>query len=265
MIATELEKIYAIALNTFRETVRDRIIYSLLVFIVLVTFIAILLGSLSIGQNEKILRDFGLASIAFIGGIISIFAGTNLVFKEIDKRTIYIIFTKPLTGWQFILGKYCGLSFCLLMLLISMGLFLTTVLSFSQGDAFWHQLQVLALPLATVYLEILFVIGLAIFFSTFSTPVMSVLFTLSLWLIGHFGDSLKELGKISQNESLGSFMNFVYWLLPDLASLTRIRGMIAAGNNASNEALCYLTCYVVAYVLILLVLASVITERREFI
>ncbi len=257
-------KVYAIALNTFRETVRDRIIYSLLVFIVIVTLIAIVIGSLSVGQNERILRDIGLAAISFVGGIIAIFAGTNLVFKELDKRTIYIIFTKPITGWQFILGKYLGLAYCLLILVAAMGLFLTGVLSLSQGPSFWSQLGILILPLAIVYLELLFVIALATFFSTFASPVMSVLFTLSLWLIGHFGDSLKELGKISQNEGLSAFMNFLYWLLPDLASLTRIRTLISSANHSYEEALSYLTCYVIAYVLILLVLASIVTEQREF-
>jgi ABC-type transport system involved in multi-copper enzyme maturation permease subunit len=257
-------KIYAIALNTFRETVRDKIIYSLVVFIVIVTLIAILMGSLSVGQNARILRDMGLAAISFVGGIIAIFAGTNLVFKEIDKRTIYIIFTKPITGWQFILGKYLGLASCLLILVIAMGLFLTGVLALSQGAPFQSEIAMMSLPLTVVYLELLFVIALATFFSTFASPVMSVLFTLSLWLIGHFGDSLKELGKISQNEALSTFMNSVYWLLPDLASLTRIRTLISSTNHSYDEALSYLICYVIAYVVILLVIASVVTEQREF-
>jgi hypothetical protein len=93
---------------------------------------------------------------------------------------------------------------------------------------------------------------------------MSVLFTLSLWLIGHFGDSLKELGKISQNEALSTLMNAVYWLLPDLASLTRIRTLISSTNHSYDEALSYLICYIIAYVVILLVIASVVTEQREF-
>jgi ABC-type transport system involved in multi-copper enzyme maturation permease subunit len=257
-------KIYAIALNTFRETVRDKISYSLVVFIVIVTLIAILMGSLSVGQNARILRDMGLAAISFVGGIIAIFAGTNLVFKEIDKRTIYIIFTKPITGWQFILGKYLGLASCLLILVIAMGLFLTGVLALSQGAPFQSEIAMMSLPLTVVYLELLFVIALATFFSTFASPVMSVLFTLSLWLIGHFGDSLKELGKISQNEALSTFMNSVYWLLPDLASLTRIRTLISSTNHSYDEALSYLICYVIAYVVILLVIASVVTEQREF-
>jgi Cu-processing system permease protein len=260
---TQLAKIYAIALNTFRETVRDKILYSFLVFIVLVMLLAILLGSLSVGQDERVLRDFGLASISFIGGIIAIVAGANLVFKELDKRTVYIIFTKPVTGWQFILGKYLGLSFAVGCMVSAMGVFMIGVLALTNSHSLTFELSRLWAPLALVYLELLFVIAMATFFSTFANPIMSVLFTLSLWLIGHFGDSLRELGRLSQNESLGSFMNFLYWLLPDLASLTRVRNLLMYGNQSGNEVISYLSCYVIAYVLILLVMASIVTEQRE--
>ncbi len=259
----DLAKIYAIALNTFRETVRDKILYSFLVFIVLVMLLAILLGSLSIGQDERVLRDIGLASISFIGGIIAIFAGANLVFKELDRRTVYIIFTKPVTGWQFILGKYFGLAFALLVMLVSMGLFMTGVLFLFGTHSLSSQISSMLVPLALVYVELLFVIALATFFSTFTTPVMSVLFTLSLWLIGHFGDSLRELGRLSQNQVLAAFMDFIYWLLPDLASLTRVRNLLMYGNQIGDEVISYMTCYVIAYVLILLMMASIVTEQRE--
>jgi Cu-processing system permease protein len=259
----QLAKIYAIALNTFRETVRDKILYSFLVFIVLVMLLAILLGSLSVGQDERVLRDFGLASISFVGGIIAIVAGANLVFKELDKRTVYIIFTKPVTGWQFILGKYLGLSFAVGCMVSAMGLFMIGVLALTNSHSLAFELSRLWAPLALVYLELLFVIAMATFFSTFANPIMSVLFTLSLWLIGHFGDSLRELGRLSQNESLGAFMNFLYWLLPDLASLTRVRNLLMYGNQSGNEVISYLSCYVIAYVLILLVMASIVTEQRE--
>ena len=260
---SQLAKIYAIALNTFRETVRDKILYSFLVFIVLVMLLAILLGSLSVGQDERVLRDFGLASISFVGGVIAIVAGANLVFKELDKRTVYIIFTKPVTGWQFILGKYLGLCFAVGCMVSVMGLFMIGVLALTNSHSVAFELNRLWAPLALVYLELLFVIAMATFFSTFANPIMSVLFTLSLWLIGHFGDSLRELGRLSQNESLGAFMNFLYWLLPDLASLTRVRNLLMYGNQSGNEVISYLTCYVIAYVLILLVMASIVTEQRE--
>jgi Cu-processing system permease protein len=108
-----LNAVYALALNTLRETVRDKILYSFVLFAFLISCMSMLLGSLSVGQDARILQDVGLAAISFVGGIIALFAGTNLVYKELDKRTIYIIFTKPLRGWHFILGKFLGLSACI--------------------------------------------------------------------------------------------------------------------------------------------------------
>lgn len=258
--------VQAIALNTFRETVRERIIYALIVFAFAVTIAAIMLGTLSIGQDVRILEDLGLAAIALIGGAIAVFAGANLVYKELERRTISIIFTKPVTGWQFIVGKYVGLSFCLLIIVAAMGLFLALTAWFSaQGQTgFAHHLQFVGPALALVYLELLFVIASATFFSTFASPMMSVVFTISLWLIGHFVDSLRSLGQISQNLAFAQFSQGIYLLLPDLASLTKARSALMYGQGAPLELITFITCYVFGYITLLLVLASLVTERREF-
>jgi ABC-type transport system involved in multi-copper enzyme maturation permease subunit len=257
-------KIFAIALNTYRETIRDRIFYSFLVFVLLIMLLAAVLGSLSVGQDERILRDIGLAAIGLIGGIIAIFAGCNLVSKEIDRKTIYIIFTKPVTGWQFIAGKYLGLSAAVLLMVTLMGLFMSGVLTMLSTYSFGHQLASLLLPVVLVQLELLLVIAIATFFSTFATPVMSVLFTLGMWLIAHLGESLKELGRLSNSHPLQALTNALYWALPDLATLTRARNLLMYGNQGSGEVITLITCYIISYVLILLVMASIITEHREF-
>jgi Cu-processing system permease protein len=263
-----LDSVTAIGLNTFRESVRDKILYAFMLFACVISFMSVLLGSLSVGQDVKILEDFGLAAISCISGIIAVFAGTNLVYKELEKRTVYLIFTKPITGWQFIVGKYLGLATCVFLVVLAMGLFLSGLVWFvSPEHPLWQLPGILELMMPAVmlvYLELLLVIALATFFSTFSSPVMSVLFTLSLWLIGHFGDSLRQLGKISQNPAFAQFSNFVYFLLPDLASLTRARSLIMYGRNPGAEVIAFITCYVFAYVVLLLVLASVVTDRREF-
>ncbi|MDR3614879.1 MAG: ABC transporter permease [Candidatus Obscuribacterales bacterium] len=261
---SEIQKILAIALNTYREIVRDRIFYSFLVFVVFIILLAVVLGSLSVGQDERILRDFGLAAIGLIGGIIAIFAGCNLVSKEIDKKTIFVIFTKPVTGWQFIAGKYLGLSAAVLLMVALMGLFMSGVLAAFSPHSFGNQIVSLLLPVVLVQLELLLVIAIATFFSTFATPVMSVLFTLAMWLIAHLGESLNSLGKLSNNHALQTLTNAIYWALPDLANLTRARNLLMYGNQGNNEVITLITCYIISYVLILLVMASIITEHREF-
>ncbi|HMO23622.1 MAG TPA: ABC transporter permease subunit, partial [Candidatus Melainabacteria bacterium] len=125
---TELKATLAIALNTFRESVRDRVLYAFFIFACLITMLGIVLGSLSIGQEIRIIEDLGLSVIAIIGGIITVFTGTTLVYKELDKRTIYVIFSKPVTSWQFILGKYLGLAACIILVTAAMGLFLVALI-----------------------------------------------------------------------------------------------------------------------------------------
>jgi len=262
-----INAIAAIALNTFRETVRERIIYAFILFACAISLLAIMLGSLSVGQDVRILDDMGMAAIALIGGVIAVFAGTNLVYKELERRTVYIIFTKPVTGWQFIAGKYIGLSLCLLMIVAAMGLFLGFLVWLSATPTLTSLSQDLLLickPLVLVYIELLFVIAAATFFSTFASPMMSVVFTLGLWLIAHFVDSLKTLGHMSQNPALTKFSDIVYLLLPDLGSLTKVRGILMYGQHAPTELVSYITCYVFGYVMLLLLLASVVTEQREF-
>jgi ABC-type transport system involved in multi-copper enzyme maturation permease subunit len=268
-----MEIIGAIALNTFREVLRDKIIYAFFVFACLISLFGILLGTLSVGQDIRIVEDLGLAAIAVIGGIIAVFSGANLVFKELERRTIYLIFSKPVKSWQFILGKYLGLASCLLIIILMMGGFLRALVGFVDPALPLAHLRWIALSLSLVYLELLFIIASASFFSTFSTPIMSVLFTLCFWLVGHSCASLQELAKMSTNPLVSQFFGALYWLMPDLQSLTRVRSELmygrafstAPGNfsDGHGELLTYLTTYILAYVIILLVLSALVNERRE--
>ena len=256
---------FAIALNTFRESVRDRVLYAFFIFACSITMLGIVLGSLSIGQEIRIIEDLGLSVIAIIGGIITVFTGTNLVYKELDRRTIYVIFSKPVTSWQFILGKYLGLALCIILVTAAMGLLLAALVWMVEPN---HQIQLhlpwLAGALSLVLAELLFVLAIATFFSTFSTPIMSVIFTLSIWFIGHLGSSLLELSNMSQNQIAKTLLSSIYWVLPDLAGLTRIRLELTYMEPPSPEILSYLVSYIAAYVVLLLGLAALVNERREF-
>lgn len=262
---SKLDPVVAIGVNTFRETVRDRVLYVFYIFACLVTVLGLLLGSLSVGQNLRVIEDLGLSAIAIIGGIIAVFTGTNLVYKELEHRTIYLIFTKPVSSWQFILGKYVGLSACVFVMLLAMGLFLAGLLFMVDPNHSLHLLLPRILSsLSLVYLELLFITACATFFSTFASPIMSVVFTLSIWLIGHFTESLRELGRLSVNPTVATISEFAYWLLPDLAGLTRVRAQIMYGRQPAWELELFLVCYVLACVILLLVCATIVNEKREF-
>ncbi|SRR5579875_1079217 len=252
----------AIAINTFRETVRDRVLYAFVFFAFLVTLAGILLGSLSVGQDLRVLEDLGLTTIAFIGGIIGIFVGTSLVYKEIDRRTIYLILTKPVARWQFVAGKYLGLAFCLLVVTAAMGLFLCGTIYLCSPEHVVSPL--LGESLLLIYLEILFVVAIATFFSTFATPLMSVVFTIGLWVIGHMVQSLRELAHLSRSAGVARLFDTLYWFMPDLSRLTQIRFDLVYARQPEPELIFYLLSYVVAYILLLLTLSTLVTERREF-
>jgi Cu-processing system permease protein len=261
-----MEAVWAIAINTFRETVRDRVLYAFVIFAVVFTLAGMLLGSLSVNQDTRILEDIGLFTISTIGGVIAIFVGTNLVYKEIDRRTIYLIFTKPIARWQFIFGKFLGLSLCVLIVTALMGGFLMLMVF-----GFYHEKSYYIMPmlgsLSLIYCELLLVIALATFFSTFATPLMSVLFTLGLWISGHMGQSLLALSQMSTSEATKAMFQVIYHILPDLAKLTQIRAdLMSAATSATldQQALILVTTYIVGYIVLLLSFATIITERREF-
>lgn len=256
-----MQAVWAITVNTFRETVRDRVLYAFIVFAIVVTLAGILLGSLSVSQNVRVLEDIGLFTISTIGGVIAIFVGTNLVYKEMDKRTIYLIFTKPISRWQFIVGKFLGLALCILVVTTLMGGFLVGLATLYKTP---HAVALVG-SLGLAYLELLLVIALATFFSTFSTPLMSVLFTLALWLTGHLAPSLLALGKMSESSAIKSLFEGIYYLLPDLATLTKIRfDLMNPERHFAAESLGLIVTYLFAYIVLLLSFATIVTERREF-
>lgn len=256
------QTVLAIAFNTFKETVRDRVLYAFVVFAFLVTLLGLVLGTISIGQDVRILEDVGLFIISTIGGIIAVFIGINLVYKEIDKRTIYLLFSKPISRWQFVVGKFLGLSWCILLVTFFMAIFLVGIIMLcSPGHPY---IATMSASFALVYLELLFVIALATFFSTFATPLMSILFTIGLWLIAHLGDSLLLFAKLSTNKIIAAIFQSLYCLLPDLAQLTRLRGQIVSYESIHVETVVFLTSYIISYIVVLLTLATIITEQREF-
>ncbi|MBX9880241.1 MAG: ABC transporter permease [Candidatus Obscuribacterales bacterium] len=257
-----INAVMTIALNTLRETVRDRVLYAFLLFAFILTLAGIVLGSLSVGQNLRILVDLGLATISVFGGIIAIFVGTALVYKEIEKRTIYLIVTKPIKRWQFVLGKFLGLAICLLIVTILMGSFLVALAWYMSPDQKINFDLIYSLPL--IYLELLFITAIATFFSTFATPMMSVVFTLGAWLIGHLGQSLLALAQITDSASTKLILKTAYWVMPDLAKLTLVRSDLTSGVNPGSELITYLVAYIMAYIVLLLALSTLITERREF-
>src|SRR3989304_1988418 len=214
-----MQRVGAIALNTFREAVRDRVLYNLIVFALLLMGTAILFGQISIGVQKLILVNLGLTAMTFFGLAIAIFIGIGLVYKEMDKRTLYALLSKPVRRYEFILGKFCGLALTLLVniLLMSVGFFLA-LYSVRRGFA------APALPLFSaiyfIFLQLLLATALALLFSCFSSPVLSAAFTLGLFITGSFAADLRELSEALEAPWLEGLMPGGYYGRPHLGSFT---------------------------------------------
>src|SRR6059058_2239087 len=185
--------ITAIARNAFREAVRDRVLYNLVLFVLLLIGGAIFLGELSAGQDAKIIADLGLSAMLLFGVFIAIFVGVGLVYKEIERRTLYAILSKPIGRGQFLLGKYLGLCLTLLVNVIIMGAGVSLALIYIRRG--WDPLAIKIWPaILLIYLELTIMTAVALLFSTFSSPALSALLTFFVFVIGHFSADLKTLG-----------------------------------------------------------------------
>jgi len=184
-------RITAIARNAFREAVRDRVLYNLVLFVLLLTAVAIFIGELSGGQERKIIVDLGLSAMLLFGVFIAIFVGVGLVYKEIERRTIYAIFSKPVGRGEFLVGKYFGLCLTLLVNVVVMGIGVSLALIYVNHG--WDPLIVNVWPAVfLIYLELTILTGVALLFSSFSSPALSALLTFFVFIIGHFSADLNR-------------------------------------------------------------------------
>ncbi|MBI6546491.1 MAG: ABC transporter permease subunit [Cyanobacteria bacterium NC_groundwater_1444_Ag_S-0.65um_54_12] len=252
-----MRKIWDLAENTFRETIRDRVLNVSLLFALAMLGASVLLGTLSIGQDQKIVRDLGLAAIEFFGVAIAIFIGTSLLYRELDQRTVFIVLAKPVARHSFLLGKFCGLVATLTVLLALMTLAYVVLLL---------ALRAFELPLlwavALLWVELLLLVGLSLMFSTFASPVLALVYTFSLYLTGNNLDGLKALAR-NARPLVKVLAEGAYYLLPNLGHLN-IKNQVVYGAPFSlgqwGLALAYGGCYT-AFVLLL---AVGIFARREF-
>ena len=262
LISGAVVRIWAIARNTFREAVRDRVLYNLVLFVLLITVAAIFIGELSGGQERKIIVDLGLSAMLLFGAFISIFVGVGLVFKEIERRTIYAIFSKPVGRGEFLVGKYLGLSLTLLLNVLIMGLGVSLALIYVSGG--WDPLagRIWA-AVVLIYLELLILTGIALLFSSFSSPALSALLTFFVFIIGHFSSDLKSLSNSLGSTAARWLFAGLYYLLPNLSNYSFITPA-AHGQVPDVLTVSMNLAYALVYVAILLAAATLIFRRRNF-
>jgi ABC-type transport system involved in multi-copper enzyme maturation permease subunit len=252
-------KILAIAINTFREAVRDKILYSLLIFALFMILSSTFISTLTVGEQIKIIKDMGLSMISIFGTLIAVFVGIGLVFKELEKRTIYTIIAKPIMRYQFLLGKYCGLVLTLLVeVAVMAGSFLLLLLYYPGAFD-----KALFKAIYLIFLELMLITSVALLFSSFSTPILSGIMTLSFFIIGHLTYDLKLLVEESKMQGLEYFSNFLYYTLPNLENFN-IKGRVIHHLLVDWNYMFFTTLYGLFYISLLLSISIIIFQRRDF-
>lgn len=256
-----MNAVFAIAANTVREAVRDRVLWLLLFFAVIVIIGSEGLAVLAVGDPVKVTLDLGLASISFFGVLIAVFLGLSMVAKEIQRRTVHTVVSKPISRASFVLGKYLGLYATVLLLTVAM----TVVFSL-----FVH-LRYDAFRIELVYAVVLFLAeslvlaAFAVLFSCFTTPILGTLFTVTIYVIGHLTFGLKILaGYDSMRDTLGQKLILaVYYLLPNLERFN-IKAEVVHGDPLA-EGLLLPVLYGVLYAAAVLLVATEVFRRRDFV
>lgn len=248
----------AIALNTFREAIRDRILYLLLAFAVLMIATSRFLSLLTVGSEEKIIKDLGLSAISVFGVLTAVFVGVSLVFKEIERRTVFTLLANPVRRWQFIVGKYLGLLFVLSMNVTLMGLALVAILAW-RGEPSWP----LAPAVLLIVVELAVVTAFALLFSSFTKPILSAVGTFAVFVAGHLSWSFDLLRKRMPAGAGRALCDVLHAIVPNLDRLD-VKAEAVHGLALPSGYLAAAVTYGIFYALAVLGLACVVFERRDF-
>ena len=264
--------IAAIAVNGFRESVRDKVLYNLVLFAILLIGASYLIGQLTAGQDIKIIKDLGLAATWLFGLLIAIFIGIGLVAKEVERKSVYSLLAKPIHRYELIVGKYAGLALTLVVNLSVMAVSLYAVLAYMRWgvdpavEAAWDARALdpaLLQALLLILFELMLVTAIALCFSTFSTPILSAAFTFGLAIAGHYSSDLRNLQDVVASSSAQHLARAVYWVLPNLAQFD-VKSDVVHGQSVPPGYIAMSVAYAALYIAMLLVGSMFIFSRRDF-
>ncbi len=252
-------RIWAMAVNTAREAIRNKLLYTLLFFSIAMMLFGVVLSSLSYVERERMVQDFAFASIRLFSVAIAVFVGVGLIHKEVDRRTVYTILSKPLSRAEFLIGKYTGLILIIWLQVAIMASFFAGISLLMGAPLGLTHLAALALTAV----ELALVVALATLFSAFTTPLLASFFSCGLWLAGHLTRDLRDHGANSASALVREGTAWMHRILPDLESfnlsIQAAHQLPVAASDVWLPAL-----YGAGYVTIVLVFAAQIFERRDF-
>jgi ABC-type transport system involved in multi-copper enzyme maturation permease subunit len=267
-----MRTIAIVAGSVFRESVRDKVLYSLVLFAALLIAVSYVIGQLTAGQDIKIIKDLGLAAISLFGLLIAVFIGIGLVWKEVERRSIYSLLSKPMRRHEFVLGKYAGLALTLVVNVATMTMAYYAVLAImamtfpAEVRAAWPAPATdpaLLKALALILMELLLVTAVALFFSTFSSPFLSAVLTLGLWVIGSFNADLRNFDAVVASPVAAGLARGLYYVLPNFSAFD-VKMQVVHGLPVAWPYVATTVAYGFVYVALLLTAGVVIFSRRDF-
>jgi ABC-type transport system involved in multi-copper enzyme maturation permease subunit len=253
-----LNRVAAVAANTFRETVRERVLYNLVFFAVIMTLCGLLLRQLSIRQDEKIIKDVGLAAMELFGHLIAVFIGIGLVSKEIERKSLFPLLAKPLSREEFFIGKFTGLAFTLLVNVCAMaaGLFLTVFVTRGEFD------PALLKAVFAIYLSLLLVVAIAMLFSAVTSTALAAVCTICLLLAGRFSDVVRNMKQVAPGVP-EPLVGLLYYALPNFRNFD-LKDHVTYGDHVPWSVLGWITAYNAAYIAVVLGIGLACFRRKEF-
>lgn len=257
-----LGRIFVMATNVFREVIRDRILYIIGFYALLMVVVMQLLPQIAASTEDKIFLDFGLAAMNILGLIVAVFVGTGLVSKEIEKRTVLSLIAKPISRAEFIIAKHVGLSSVLALLVTVMTVIYLALLQF-QGIT--YSLGSILLAAVFLFLQLSLITAFALALGVFTSSVLATLLTFAVFLMGNFSQDLVNIGRISKNPGFERVTQTLYLILPDLSRLD-LKNLAVYGPELLPNSLTLLAnaAYGIVYIVLILAIAILVFARREF-
>ena len=250
---------YAIAVNTFKETIRDRVLSVIVVFALAMIAASLWLASISLDEQARMMKDFGLAAVTLFGLVVAVFAAGNLVRKEMEKRTVFVLFSKPVSRAAFVTGKFVGLCGTMALVLAGMGLFLFVLVWMVAGQASGTVL----LAVMMIYVQLLAVMAVTIFFSTLGSAILAAVLGICVFVAGQLSHNVLALTRLGKNPLTEALSWVVYVLIPNFAAVDVKAGAVGEQTLAWGQ-ICAWVVYLLAYIVVALALATVIFRRKEF-
>jgi ABC-type transport system involved in multi-copper enzyme maturation permease subunit len=254
-------RVQVVAANVFREVIRDRVLYFLVIYGVILALAARLLPELSaLGTDRKILVDLGLAVMQVLGLVLAIFVGTNLINKEIEKRTLLVLMAKPLSRSEFLIGKHLGLTAVLGVLLAAMTCIYLIVLEVT-GTPYLKQPTLITVGFLWLLLSL--VTAFAIGFGSRMSSLLATMMTIAVYCMGTLSGDIVALGKLTENPAIMQMTRMIYLVLPDLSRLD-LKNQAVYNALPSLAMLSQNALYGILYLVFVLTIASLLFSAREF-